>query len=208
MAIVGMFSERLYFATLISKLYQKKFNPEDYQEDGPGTSNRKRKLKRKQTMHLKNQKHLNTEDANTIEDELKRRRMFTYSFRDVISYLVHCIRCRKKTTKNLRNFEHHYDFEHGQYKLNQEIDIVHLLRSMRRLKLLSKVLLNKKQTFLLKFQNSNLVDVSNTEEESDTMDILLKKLEKGDEGVENQLKRTVSIFQKMKKLSPIDKKLL
>ena len=59
-------------------------------------------------------------------------------------------------------FRDHLYFEIGQEKLLEELDWVTIIKAVRQLKLLTQVLLSKKQKFLMKFQRNNVIDSSSS----------------------------------------------
>ncbi len=76
---------------------------------------------------------------------LVNRRRFNYSIVDIFEYLFKCICLRKiklkkfKGTKDEweRKFKKHYLFNEGEDKLFDELDVISILKSIRRVKLLT-----------------------------------------------------------------------
>jgi hypothetical protein len=52
-------------------------------------------------------------------------------------------------------------------KLEKELDVVKLIRSIRKLRLLSKIILTKRGRMLMKFSRTNLIESSNSSSDSD-----------------------------------------
>ena len=59
-------------------------------------------------------------------------------------------------------FRDHLYFEIGQEKLLEELDCVSIIKAVRQLKILTLVLLNKRQKFMMKFQRNNVIDSSSS----------------------------------------------
>jgi len=59
-------------------------------------------------------------------------------------------------------FRDHLNFEIGEEKLFDELDCVNIIKAVRQLKILTHVLLNKNQKFLMKFQRNNVIDSSSS----------------------------------------------
>jgi hypothetical protein len=77
---------------------------------------------------------------------------------------------RKEESKESwdKNYRHHYYFRKGVYKLQEELDVVSMLKSMRRVKLLTATLLTQTQKMILKFQRKNLIESNSSSGDSDT----------------------------------------
>ena len=76
--------------------------------------------------------------------------------------------CRNtKANRDSKTVKPHYFYNKTFSKQSQELDIVHLLRQSRQIKLLTQVLLNQRQKMLLKFQRKNLIETSSSSEDSD-----------------------------------------
>jgi hypothetical protein len=77
---------------------------------------------------------------------------------------------RKEESKESwdKNYRHHYYFRKGVYKLQEELDVVTMLKSMRRVKLLTATLLTQTQKMILKFQRKNLIESNSSSGDSDT----------------------------------------
>jgi len=68
---------------------------------------------------------------------------FKYSTKDIIASVFRCIPCRsRKQLRDNRNLRSHYYFAKGEDKLQDELDVVTLLKSVRQLRLLTMALLN------------------------------------------------------------------
>lgn len=85
-----------------------------------------------------------------------------------MEYVLKCICLRKESTlkKNPRLKPHFY-FDKAEEKLQEELDVVTLLKSNRKLNLLTQVLLKQQHRMLLRFQRKNLIETSSSSSDSD-----------------------------------------
>ena len=67
-----------------------------------------------------------------------------------------------------RKIKKHYQFNEGEDKLFDELDVITLLKTMRRVKLLSQTLLTQSQKMILRFQRKNVIESSSSSGDSDT----------------------------------------
>lgn len=92
----------------------------------------------KMNMKVKDNKVMDAEDISQILVDLINRHRFNYRPRDILAYIFKCLCCRRKQT--LRDSEtnlKHFLFEKAEEKLESELDIITLLKSMRKLKLMT-----------------------------------------------------------------------
>ena len=61
----------------------------------------------------------------------------------------------------------HVLFKKGVSKLECELDVVNLVRSIRQLRLMAQVLLGPSERLLLKFQRKNVVETTSSSSDSD-----------------------------------------
>jgi len=93
---------------------------------------------------------------------------FKYNTSDVVDSLFKCIPCRTKRSLRMnRNLRPHYYFSKGEDKLQDELDVVTLLKSVRQLRLLTMALLNQRQKLMLKFQRKNLIETESSSSDED-----------------------------------------
>jgi len=125
-------------------------------------------------------------DPRAILEDLSRRSIFKYTLFDAWKYLYCCLSCRRQRIKQL-DMERHAMYERGEKKMQEELDIVNFIRTIRRVKLLSQVLLSKKQDMLLKFQRNNVLNErQQSDDESDEDYKVLKQMR--DENVWERMK--------------------
>jgi hypothetical protein len=87
------------------------------------------------------------------------RQPFHFTFKQVVFYYCCCVPLRaNKTLKNSRFFKNQFFFVKGTRKLSKETDVVNFVRAARQLKLLTDVMLNKKQKILLKFSKKDVIN--------------------------------------------------
>ena len=58
-------------------------------------------------------------------------------------------------------------YHKGEEKLERELDVVNLLRSIRQLRLMAQVLLGPQERMLLKFQRKNVIETTSSSSDSD-----------------------------------------
>jgi hypothetical protein len=100
---------------------------------------------------LKNSKKqaLTPDDIRLVTLNLVNRKRFIYTARDVFHYILHCICLRKVKFRKLngnrekwrRILKKHYQFEEGEEKLQDELDVVTLLKTIRRVKIMSNIIM-------------------------------------------------------------------
>ena len=61
-------------------------------------------------------------------------------------------------------------------KLEQELDVVNLIRSIRKLRQMSKILMTSRNRMLLKFSRKNLIETSSSSSDSDDNKAEIMKL--------------------------------
>jgi hypothetical protein len=87
-------------------------------------------------------------------DYLLQRTRLQYGYREILHYLTNCRCIRKKLKKDIEPFstDHmHMLYTKGNEKLERELDIINLVKSIRQLRLMAHVLLGPNERMLLKF---------------------------------------------------------
>ena len=96
------------------------------------------------------------------------RSRLDYKTSHIKEYFCKCFCLRnKKNMRGLKGKEAHYMFEKAEIKLKNELDVVKLVKTMRKFKALAEAMLSQKHRLLLKFQRSNLVESSSSSYDSD-----------------------------------------
>lgn len=152
---------------------------------------------------LKSNKEMNDVDKLKIKNLVMARRRLNYNTWHIFEYLICCLWCRQRS--NRKRWKNHLLFLRAEDKLNEQLDVVNIIRWIEQLKLMSKCMLNNKQKFWLKFQKEHLLELdANSDAErkrkkedlkAETYD-LIKTLHKGDKKiVENKLKKMINYLQ-------------
>jgi hypothetical protein len=92
---------------------------------------------------------LDKRELNVVLRNIINRRRFQYTCSDILEFLVRCLCLRKIKRRKYRgskeewedHVKKHYHFKEGEDKLFDELDVITLLKSMRRVKLLTQTLL-------------------------------------------------------------------
>ncbi|CAI2385568.1 unnamed protein product [Moneuplotes crassus] len=146
------------------------------------------------------------------EQSMRERKVFKYGYKDILHYLLCCAFCRRKRSMRLKpGFREHLYFEIGQEKLLDELDCITIIKAVRQLKLLTAVLLNKRQKFLMKFQRNNVIDSSSSgtsdEGQMNIIDLMASKNKKHVEIVNKKINKVIESFCD-KPFQEIDKRVL
>jgi hypothetical protein len=105
----------------------------------------------------------------SIVDYLLQRTRLSYGYTEILHYLCKC-KCliHSKKKKNLSFLEkQHLLYQKGNEKLEQELDVVNLVKSIRQLRLMAQVLLGPSERMLLKFQRQNMIEETSSSSDSD-----------------------------------------
>ena len=77
---------------------------------------------------------------------------FRYTFGDIIDYMRLCGWCRKKASMAKDpSMRKHVLFKKGEERLKGELDCITIMKTIKTLRLISKILLDSNQKKLLKF---------------------------------------------------------
>ncbi|CDW83701.1 UNKNOWN [Stylonychia lemnae] len=103
-----------------------------------------------------------------VIDEILLRKNFRYGYKLVIDYLVKMVCCKSnKKLKTSSSYKSHLKYIKGNERLEQELDVVNLLKSIRQMKSLVNFLLPMRRRLLLKFSKKNLLQTSSSSSDSD-----------------------------------------
>ncbi|CDW72606.1 UNKNOWN [Stylonychia lemnae] len=117
---------------------------------------------------LANKNFLQDNIITKIINEILRRKAFRYGYQMAIHYILKCVCLRSKDSiKKNKAFKQHLKYERGNEKLERELDVVNLLKSIRQLKALLSTILPIRSRLLLKFSKKNLLQSSSSSSESD-----------------------------------------
>eukprot|EP00347_Sterkiella_histriomuscorum_P013629 403363988 len=161
---------------------------------------------------LKHEEYLGDQDIDTILMNLIKRKRFNYTIKDITTYIFKCLCLRKQRNFKL-NHKQHFIFQKGEKKLQDELNVVTLLKSIRQVKLLSQALLSQRQNTILKFQRKNLIETDSSSQDSDNNNkyFTTKLMESKNPMIRlvifGKLKKMVTSY-KNQKLEEIDRRLL
>ena len=140
--------------------------------------------------------HENHDHKNAILDKvdksMRERRVFKYGYWSILHYIIWCVIWRRNwAMRTKRQLRDHLYYEVGENKLQEELDWVTIIKSIRQLKILTQILLSKQQKFLIKFQRNNVIDSSSSEtsDEGNTNIVSLMKStnQKYKEGISSKI---------------------
>ncbi len=101
-----------------------------------------------EALKSKDKVNLSNSEVNSVLMNIVHRRRFNYTGRDIAEFVLRCICFRKKKSRDyedkelwVKDIKKHYLFDKGVNKMNHELDVLNLLRTMRKVKLLSQTLL-------------------------------------------------------------------
>lgn len=143
--------------------------------------------------------HMKTLVLSKIEHSMRQRRILNYGYKEIWHYLWWCVICRrKKSLRRKPGFRDHLYFEVGQEKLLDELDWVTLIKSIRNLKILTQLLLKKRQKFLIKFQRNNIIDSSSSgtsdEGQMNIVNLMKSKNKKYTDIIDRKVKQVIDEF--------------
>ena len=105
----------------------------------------------------------------SIKKVLFERGIFRYNLGNILHYVFCCASCKRirQRAKTSNSYRSHMLYGEGEEKLQEELDCITFLKSIRQLKLLTQVLLTRKQKLMLRFQKANVLDSETTSSDSD-----------------------------------------
>ncbi len=92
---------------------------------------------------------------------------FTYGYKEIFTYLSQCLCLRQKNLNDTFELRKQLLYKKGNNKLERELDIVNLVRSIRQLRLMASVLLGPTERMLLKFQRKNVIESTSSSSDTD-----------------------------------------
>ena len=146
------------------------------------------------------------------EKSMRDRSVFKYGYLSIFHYILCWVIWRRnKTMRTKSKFRDHVYFSVGQEKLHNELDCVTIIKSIRKLRILTQLLLTKKQKFLIKFQRDNVIDSSSTgttdEGQLNFIDLMKSQNAKHKKIVNEKIKNNISSF-KNKEIAGIDMRVI
>ena len=172
-------------------------------------------------LKTKTKNFLNPNEVYTIITNLINRKRFNYTLGDIVHFILRCLCFRKIKFKKFsgskedwqKNVKKHYQFNEGEDKLFDELDVITLLKTMRRVKLLTQTLLTQQQKMVLRFQRKNIIESSSSSGDSDTinkfdiMNMMESKNPTVRLSVYGKIKKVMSSYKELE-LTEIDRKAL
>ncbi|CDW74033.1 UNKNOWN [Stylonychia lemnae] len=111
---------------------------------------------------------LTFKDLEEVILSIIHRTQFKYGIKKMIDYMFRCICLRRKQSLRFdKQNKVHYLFRKGKKKLKKELDIIKLLKSLRKFKLLQQAMLPQKSRVLLSYQRFNLIETDSSSSDSD-----------------------------------------
>lgn len=81
------------------------------------------------------------------------RARFNYTLTDIIEYFLRCMCIRRLgKLRNNMTYKKHFLFEKAEERFQNELDVVRIVRSLRRFKMLAQAMLTQKHRMILRFQ--------------------------------------------------------
>ena len=101
---------------------------------------------------FKNKSRIEISDIKKIFGTIFGRERFQYSFKSIIMYLVHCLCLRRdESFKDIPSLREHYLFDKASSKFSAELDIVNIVKTLRKFKLFAQAKLDQRHRMLLRF---------------------------------------------------------
>ena len=92
---------------------------------------------------FKNKKQINNDDIQSLFFAFLNRARFKYTIKNIIDYIMRCL-CTRNLEDNRRdkNLKRHYLFEKAEEKFMQELDVVRIVKTLRKFKMLAQAMLS------------------------------------------------------------------
>lgn len=96
------------------------------------------------------------------------RARFSYTISNILEYTFRCF-CLRSVDDNRRekSFKKHFLFNKAEDKFMNELDVVRIVKTLRKFKMLAQALLSQRHRMVLRFQRQNLVETSSSSSDSD-----------------------------------------
>eukprot|EP00347_Sterkiella_histriomuscorum_P021629 403333316 len=251
--LVSIFQERLFYASLIKRIYQLDKSQKHQQKqdqsslqhqdsnindsnpfglkasktisiavgplvsqtstEGKEGSGPPDQLQKKQTMSERFQSILKKQFTGNNADKVSDKLMLLASFISQNNYITNQISRKKRHYKNISKHKKHFLYKKGENKVAGELDCISMIKMIRQMKLMTYILLSKKQKLLLKFQRKNVLDSDTSsssdsdKEDGDAFKMLRHKNVVIRQLFTQRLKQTLQSYE-AKDLNDVDQKLL
>ncbi|CAI2383865.1 unnamed protein product [Moneuplotes crassus] len=223
MLVVGIFSERLLISSILNKIYQIDKTREKQIVKNKNTMAKTFPLNMLNTGKNfgKSRKELvraieeetppaNKRDIfmNKIKHNMQSRSKFRYGYREIFGYIFCCawIRPKRKMRKNALLRKQVY-FKNGSMKLKEELDCISVIKSIRQLKVISRILLSRQHNFFMRFNQKNVINSSSDSSDEEFQLGAKQTLVEGTEKMNNKIEKLVELYRR-KEMNEIEKKIL
>ena len=98
------------------------------------------------------------------------RARFKYTLGDIFEYLLRCLCLRdigERDQRRLLKNKRHFLFEKAEEKFMQELDVVRIVKTLRKFKMFAQAMLAQRHRLILRFQRQNLVETTSSSSDSD-----------------------------------------
>ncbi|TNV82700.1 hypothetical protein FGO68_gene10121 [Halteria grandinella] len=117
---------------------------------------------------FKNKSQIEPQDIYSLFFAFLNRARFRYNPSDITEYILKCLCIRNSSyQRRLNSIKPHYLFEKAEDKFMNELDIVRVVRSLRKFKMLAQAMLSQRHRMILRFQRQNLIETSSSSSDSD-----------------------------------------
>lgn len=105
---------------------------------------------------------------SSLLDFILLRTRLTYGYKEIFHYLFKCRCCLGLKRQSSSLFDKRQVlFQRGHEKIERELDVINLVKSIRQLRLMSQYLLTPNERLLLKFQRKNVIVTASSSSDSD-----------------------------------------
>ena len=117
---------------------------------------------------FKDKKQIKNDDIQSIFFAFLNRARFKYTINNIIEYIMRCL-CIRDLGDNRRDkkYKRHFLFEKAEEKFMQELDVVRIVKTLRKFKMFAQAMLAQRHRLILRFQRQNLVETSSSSSDSD-----------------------------------------
>ena len=96
------------------------------------------------------------------------RSRFKFTIFDILEYAIRCVCIRDiGDYRRSKSYKKHFLFDKAEEKFMNELDVVRIVKTLRKFKMLSQAMLSQKHRLILRFQRQNLVETSSSSSDSD-----------------------------------------
>lgn len=117
---------------------------------------------------FKEKKEIKDGDIQSLFFAFLNRARFKYTINDIIENGLRCL-CVRDVEGNRRekSFKKHFLFDKAEEKFMQELDVVRIVKTLRKFKMFAQAMMAQRHRMILRFQRQNLVETSSSSSDSD-----------------------------------------